>query len=161
MNSMTADEIIKKLDLKPHPEGGFFRETYRSPTVIPGSEPSRVFSTGIYYMLVPGAVSKMHRLAADEMFHFYLGDPVTWVLLSPDGKAQRVVLGKGMEKGEQLQLVIPSGTWFGGYLNEGGSYALMGTTVAPGFEFEDFVIGKRDELLSRFPQDEKEIRLLT
>jgi len=158
---MTAGEIIRKLDLKPHPEGGFFREIYRSPSTIPGSKPSRVFSTGIYYMLVPGAVSKMHRLSADEMFHFYLGDPVTWVLLSPDGKTQKVVLGRGLEKGEQLQLLIPGGTWFGGYLNEGGAYALMGTTVAPGFEFEDFVLGQRDDLLSRFPQVENEIRLLT
>lgn len=156
---MNADEIIRKLDLKPHPEGGFYRETYRSSRKIPGT--SRVCSTGIYYLLVTGAVSKLHRLAADEMFHYYLGDPVTWVLLGQDGKVRKTVLGNRLESGENLQLSIPADTWFGGYLNEGGAYALMGTTVAPGFEFEDFVLGQRDQLLNRFPTAEAEIRRLT
>lgn len=158
---MGAEEIIRSLDLKPHPEGGYYRESYRSAASIPGSNPRRVYSTAIYYLLVPGAVSKMHRLTADEVFHFYLGDPVTWVLLEPTGNWRKVVLGPDLGWGQQLQLVIPAGTWFGGFLNEGGNYALMGTTVAPGFEFEDFVVGRRDELLKAFPMAEKEIMKLT
>jgi uncharacterized protein len=156
---LTAAEIIRKLDLKPHPEGGYYRETYRSGQSIPGT--SRAHSTGIYYLLVPGAVSRFHRLPSDEMFHFYLGGPVTWVMLGPDGGTRKAVLGPDLGKGEAVQLLIPGGTWFGGYLNEGGAYALMGTTVAPGFEFEDLVLGRREELLARFPRAEAEILRLT
>ncbi len=156
---MTADQLIRLLDLKPHPEGGYYRETYRSFDAIPGS--SKVYSTAIYYMLVPGAVSKMHRLKADEVFHFYLGDPVTWVLLEPSKKVRKVVLGNVLESGQHPQMAVPAGTWFGGYLNEGGNFALMGTTVAPGFEFSDFELGKREELLKAFPNAEKEILSLT
>src|SRR5580658_375538 len=157
---MTVDQIIQSLNLKPHPEGGYYRETYRGPSPIPGLKPQRFFSTAIYYLLTPDSVSKMHRLASDEIFHFYLGDPVTWVLLGPDGNAQKMVLGQGLEQGQQVQLVIPAGTWFGGYLNEGGSFALMGTTVAPGFEFDDFVLGGREKLLALFPRAAEEIRRL-
>jgi uncharacterized protein len=158
---MTADQIIQLLNLKPHPEGGYYRETYRGPSPIPGFKPQRVFSTAIYYLLVRDSVSKMHRLAADEIFHFYMGDPVTWVLFGPNGDMQKIVLGQGLEQGQLVQLVIPAGTWFGGYLNEGGSFALMGTTVAPGFEFEDFVLGGREKLLALFPQATEEIQRLT
>jgi predicted cupin superfamily sugar epimerase len=158
---MTADQLVHLLDLKPHPEGGYYRETYRSPEPIPGTDPSRVYSTAIYYLLVPGSVSKIHRLTADEMFHFYLGDSVTWVLLGPQGDVRKLALGQNLQRGEQLQLVVPAGTWFGGYLNEGGNWALMGTTVAPGFEFSDFVLAQREELLKAFPGAQKEIVRLT
>ena len=155
---MTAEEIIRQLDLKAHPEGGYYRETYRSPTRIPGVP--RAHSTAIYYLLVPGSVSKFHRLSADEVFHFYLGDPVTWVLLEASKKMRKVHLGNRLDKGQVLQMVVPAGTWFGGYLG-GGGYALMGTTVAPGFEFEDFELGKKEELLKDFPGAKEEILKLT
>lgn len=158
---MDAGEIIRLLDLKPHPEGGYYRETYRGPSPIPGLTPPRVFSTAIYYLLIPGSVSKLHRLQSDELFHFYLGDPVTWVLLTPTGKVEKMLLGPNLAKGQQLQMLVPAGTWFGGYLAEGGQYALMGTTVAPGFEFDDFELGGREEILKAFPQEEKEILRLT
>jgi uncharacterized protein len=158
---MTADQVIQSLNLKPHPEGGYYRETYRGPAFIPSSHPRRVYSTAIYYLLVPNSVSKLHRIKADETFHFYLGDPVTWVLLEPQGNMRKVVLGKEIGRGQQLQLVIPAGTWFGGYLNEGGAYGLMGTTVAPGFEFEDFELGNRNDLIKTFPEAEKQIIRLT
>ena len=158
---MTADQIIQSLNLKPHPEGGYYRETYRGQAFIPGSNPRRVYSTAIYYLLVPNSVSKLHRITADETFHFYLGDPVTWVLLESQGHMRKVVLGKEIGRGQQLQLVIPAGTWFGGYLNEGGTYGLMGTTVAPGFEFEDFELGNRNDLIKTFPEAEKQIIRLT
>lgn len=158
---MTANDIIQMLDLKPHPEGGFYRETYRSSDPLPGASPSRSISTAIYYLLVPGSCSKIHRLKQDELFHFYLGDPVTWVLLEEGKKPRKVVLGNGLEKGEAVQMAVPAGTWFGGYLKETGSFALMGTTVAPGFEFQDFELGKRGELLALFPEAGVEIQRLT
>ncbi|HVZ80451.1 MAG TPA: cupin domain-containing protein [bacterium] len=158
---MTAEQLIHLLDLKPHPEGGYFCETYRGPSLIPGHQPSRHYSTAIYYMLVPGAVSKMHRLGSDEIFHFYLGDPVTWVLLENGGNWRKVVLGSDLGMGQTVQWVVPAGTWFGGYLKEGGRFALMGTTVAPGFDFEDFQLGSRDLLLKEFPGAEAEIMRLT
>lgn len=156
---MTAEEIVQLLDLKPHPEGGFYRETYRSEQTIPGL--NRAYSTGIYYMLVPGTVSKLHSLMHDEMFHFYLGDPVTWVLLQSNGLVEKVVLGPDIAQGQKLQLLVKAGTWFGGYLNDGGKYGLMGTTVAPGFDFSDFVFGKKEKLLNAFPLMRDEIIRLT
>lgn len=157
---MTAEEIIRQLDLKPHPEGGFYRETYRSASTIPGTA-ARAYSTAIYYLLVPGANSRMHRLKSDEIFHFYGGDPVTWVLLPQGQEMEKVVMGGALGMSHQVQMVVRAGTWFGGYLNEGGHFALMGTTVAPGFEFEDFEIGSQKELLSLFPLAEKEILRLS
>jgi len=156
---MDADGIIRLLDLKPHPEGGFYRETYRSPLTLPGPGP-RVASTAIYYLLVPGSMSKLHRLKHDEVFHFYLGDPVVWTWLSEAG-TKRVLLGGGFSEGQQVQMVVPAGTWFGGTLVEGGKYALMGTTVAPGFEFQDFELGDRATLLGSYPACREEIIRLT
>ncbi len=161
---MTADQIIDLLDLKPHPEGGFFKETYRSHGQILKSstgQHERLFSTAIYYMLTPGTLSKFHRLSSDEVFHFYMGDPVTWVLLGAGGRKRKIVLGNDLSGGQEIQMVVPAGTWFGGYLNEGGRYALMGTTVAPGFEFSDFVMARREELLMLYPSSEADILKLT
>jgi len=165
--TVTADQLIKLLDLKPHPEGGYYRETYRSKATIPEGAlgppyvGERAASTAIYYMLVPGSVSKFHQLASDEVFHFLLGDPVTWVLLNPDGKVEERVMGSFPDRGHELQLFIPAGTWFAGSLNDGGLFALMGTTVAPGFDFKDFRLADREDLLAAFPQAEKHIVRLT
>ncbi|HUO57049.1 MAG TPA: cupin domain-containing protein [bacterium] len=156
---MTADQIIHSLELQPHPEGGYYKETYRSSSLIPGT--SRAVSTAIYYLLGEGDRSKLHRLKSDEMFHFYLGDPVTWVLLESSNHVKKVVLGSELGKGQRLQLLVPAGTWFGGYLNPGGKFALMGTTVAPGFEFEDFQLGNREGLSMDFPAARDEILRLT
>jgi hypothetical protein len=158
---MNAEEIIRKLELKPHPEGGFYRETYRAFSTIPGLKPPRAFSTAIYYLLTPGDVSKFHRLISDEMFHFYLGDPCEWVWLLPDGGMKKVILGPNLEKGEVLQMLIPAGTWFGGSLAPQGRYCLMGTTVAPGFDFSDLQFASREELLIQYPASKAEILSLT
>jgi uncharacterized protein len=164
---MTPEQIIKRLALKPHPEGGYFRESYRSEEGIPeealpeGYEGPRHFSTAIYYLLTADTSSRMHRLASDEVFHFYLGDPVEWTLLFPDGEIKRVVMGSLLEQGHTLQMVVPAGTWFGGRLAEGGVFGLMGTTVAPGFDTGDFVLGTREELLKKWPKAEKDIVRLT
>ena len=160
---MTVDQIIQSFDLKPHPEGGYYRESYRSADSFPpaGGGARRSFSTCIYYLLVPGARSKFHRLASDEIFHFYLGDPVTWVLLSDSGELEIKVLGPSLDQAQTVQLVIPAGTWFGGFLNEGGNYALMGTTVAPGFDFQDFELAQSEKLLAEFPAAKEWILKLT
>lgn len=161
----TAEDLIRTLGLKPHPEGGFYRETYRSRLSIPGESLGttgiRSAGTAIYFMLVPGNVSHFHRLVFDEMFHFHMGDPVRWVLLHPDGKLEEKYLGSPGPKGQEPQLVIPAGCWFGGALAEGGSFCLMGTTMAPGFEFKDFELAKRGDLLRLFPHAEQEILHLT
>src|ERR1041384_5623848 len=119
---MTADQLIQRLNLKPHPEGGFYRETYRAEGSIPGTQ--RAFSTAIYYLLVSGAVSKLHLLSSDEVFHFYLGEPVQWLLLHPGGQIEKIVLGPLLEQGQQVQMTVPGGTWFGGYLKTGAGFAL-------------------------------------
>lgn len=166
-----ADDSIKKiieiLNLKPHPEGGFFAETYRSgecldADVLPGGyEGARPLSTAIYYMLTRGTFSEMHRLASDEIFHFYIGDPVEMLLLYPDGTGKIVMLGADISAGMSPQVVVPKGVWQGARVAGEGEYALLGTTVAPGFEFADYERGDREKLCSAYPQHEKLIQELT
>lgn len=156
MNNLSVEQIVKKLDLKPHPEGGFYRETYRAG----GKFGDHNHSTAIYFLVTPGNFSALHKLKFDEVWHFYSGGPITIVELTPNG-AKKTVIGTNIEKGEVPQYVVPSGTWFGSYLNEGGKYALVGCTISPGFEFKDFEIGKRAELLKSFPNAKDEIIRLT
>ena len=165
---LTVDEIIQRLDLIPHPEeGGFYRETYRSPESLQGdSLPVRYSSprslgTAIYYLLTPNSISAIHRLPTDEIFHFYLGDPVEMLWLSPDGTSPVITLGQDLAKGEVLQCVVPMGTWFGSYLKAGGRFALMGTTMAPGFDFADYEPGDRAMLLAQYPDQADLIIRLT
>jgi len=158
---MTLEEIIRLFDLRPHPEGGFYRESYRAPGEVPTAFGPRAPSTCIYYLLVPDAKSRFHRLKSDEIFHFYLGDPVTWVLIHPGGLLEEKILGPAIGQGQRPQLVIPAGTWFGGFLNPGGAYALMGTTVAPGFDFADFEMAEGDKLTADFPAARDWIARLT
>jgi predicted cupin superfamily sugar epimerase len=144
----TPQEIIQALDLKPHPEeGGWYRETYRSEESISKTSlpsrylSSRSFGTAIYYLLTSSTFSAMHRLRTDEIFHFYLGDPVEMLQVFPDGSSRTVTLGSNLSAGHEPQAVVVRGTWFGSKLVEGGEFALMGTTMAPGFEFEDYEHG--------------------
>jgi predicted cupin superfamily sugar epimerase len=146
---VTADDVIKALDLKPLPEeGGYFRETYRSdkinaPASIFGinSTDSRVISTAIYYLVRPESFSALHRIQSDEIFHFYGGDPVEMIQIDESGKLTSYIIGNDIFKGETPQVVVKRGTW-----------ALMGTTVSPGFEFADFEVGDREKMLKLFPQ---------
>lgn len=162
---MDAEGIIKRLDLRPHPEGGYYRETYRSNVVIPGGLPDipgkHFAGTAIYFLLTSGDISRFHRLKYDELFHFYAGDPVGWVLIHPDGRREEKRLGPVGTDGREPQVVIPAGCWFGGSLEPGGAYCLMGTTVAPGFEFDDFELADRAEMLSRYPGAKTDILRLT
>jgi predicted cupin superfamily sugar epimerase len=129
---MTAHDIIRLLDLKPHPEGGHFRETFRD-APAPGG---RSTSTAIYYLLRAGETSRWHRVDAAEVWHFYAGDPLE-LLLSPGGVAvEHQVLGPDLAKGERPQLVVPARVWQSA--KPLGAFALVGCTVAPGFEFKGF-----------------------
>lgn len=133
-----AEKIIKKLKLKPlEPEGGFFIETYRSKEKVKIGQKKKHLSTAIFYLLRKGNESKVHRLKSDEIYHFYLGDPVNLYLVYPNGKCEKKVLGNNILKGELPQILIPKMTWQSAKLKRGGSFALLGTTVSPAFDFED------------------------
>lgn len=164
---MKTEDVIERLGLHPHPEGGFYRETYRSAeTLGAGALPARYgaarcFATAIYYMLTPATFSALHRVRTDEIFHFYLGDPVTMLQLSSPGHTSVVTLGSDLRAGQLPQVVVPAGTWQGAMLAEGGAFALMGTTVAPGFEFDDFELGEQDALVAQYYEQAELIRRLT
>lgn len=156
----TADELIRLLRLEPLPrEGGWYRETYRSALTLPASvlglshRAARSAGTAIYYLLTPDTCSALHRLPTDEVFHFYLGDPVEMLQLGPraeDG-GRIVTLGPDLLAGQQVQAVVPAGVWQGRRLRTGGAFALMGTTMAPGFDFADYDAADRVALSAAFP----------
>jgi predicted cupin superfamily sugar epimerase len=164
---MTADDVIRLLNLQPHPvEGGFFRETYRSDATLPASAlpthgADRCASTAIYYLLKPGHVSELHVLPGDEVFHFYLGGPVRMLQLWPDGSGKEVILGSDIAAGEVPQLVVPGGVWQGTRLVGAAGFALLGCTVAPGFDYADYRSAGRAELVARWPTFAKQIEGLT
>jgi uncharacterized protein len=166
---MTADEVKKSLNLAPHPrEGGFYIRTYESGELLsPAAFPERRYpgprhtGTAIYYLLEPGTFSEMHRLKSDEIFHFYAGDPVEQLQLHADGSGTIVRIGNNLAIGERPQVVVPRGIWQGSHLAPGGRWALLGCTVSPGFEFEDYEAGLRDDLCAQWPQWEETVRRLT
>lgn len=149
----TAARLIELLGLAPHPEeGGFFRETYRSAGAFAPGAPfdgERSVSTAIYYLLTADTCSALHRLPGDEIFHFYLGDPVEMLMLHPDGGHEAVTLGADVRT-MSLQHVVPGNTWQGCRLRDGGEFALLGTTMAPGFDYGDYETGGT-ALLARYP----------
>lgn len=151
MNGEEGRKIAEALGLKPLPfEGGFFAETYRLPAAE-GNGSGRPRSTAILYLLTPGEVSRLHRLPHDEIYHFYAGDPVEVLLLHPDGTGCHLLLGSDVLRGERCQLVVPGGTWQGSRLKAGGRWALVGTTMTPGFRREDFEAGRGAELAAAYP----------
>jgi predicted cupin superfamily sugar epimerase len=165
---LTAKQVQEFLKLRPLPvEGGYFVESHRSkyaltqPSLPPCYPGERALSTAIYYMLTPDTFSAMHRLKSDEVYHFYLGDPVEMLLLKPDGCAEAVLLGQDIMAGMRVQHAVAGGTWQGSRLAPGGKYALMGTTMAPGFDPQDFEPGKRDELSTQYPNYAPLIAFLT
>jgi len=154
--------------MKPFPhEGGFYVETYRASEMLPSKFLSdryvgpRNLSTAILYLLTPHAFSALHRVKTDEIFHFYLGDTVTMLQLKTDGSSVVITLGQDVTKGQHVQYVIPSDTWQGMVLKEGGKFALLGTTMAPGFESEDFELAQREKLLAQYPTRRQLIIRLT
>ncbi len=158
---------IERLRLEPHPEGGYFRETYRAAEVVAHAalperfSGARAWSTAIYFLLPSDQVSRLHRLRSDEIWHFHAGDALTIAMLEPDGRACEVVLGPDPEHGERFQVVVPAGCWFGASVGAPRSFTLVGCTVAPGFDFADFESGERAALLRMFPQEKELITRLT
>ncbi len=212
---MTVDELIKLLDLRPHPEGGFYREIYKSTDCLSeellperygsemgpprnflresmewqvppdmeqkalepskakeskslvASKPSaecnspRSICTSIYYLLTPDTFSAIHRLKGDEIYHFYLGDPIEMVNLYGNGKWKKIRLGHNILSGDLVQHTVPHGVWQGSRLSDGGRFALMGTTMSPGFAFNDCEFGSRKSLLEQYPTLIDDIQRLT
>lgn len=167
---LTAARVIELLGLVPLPvEGGLFRQTWCSDETVSGSAlPARygrakTFGTAIYYLLTadPDCFSALHRLPTEEVYHFYLGGPVEMLMLHPDGRSERLVLGHDLAGGQRVQHVVPRAVWQGSRLVDGGRFALLGTTMAPGYDERDYEGGQRDELLRRYPQEAERIRRLT
>jgi predicted cupin superfamily sugar epimerase len=158
---MTAEEIKKFLNLEPHPEGGFYRRTYASSTTVERPRGVRPVGTAIYYLLEPGTFSEMHILDSDEIFHFYLGDPVEMLQLHPDGSSALFTLGRDLAQGQHVQLIVPAGVWQGTRLAGDGKVALLGCTVTPGFDFADYRSGTYAELAAKWPDQAERIRSLT
>jgi uncharacterized protein len=162
-----AQYWIHHLHLKPHPEGGFFRVTYRAPLVIDQSALSSAFhgprsiSTAIYFLLAGEDFSALHRLAADEIWHFYAGSTLVVHSIDIHGHHSVAKLGQNLEAGEQFQHLVPAGQWFGSCLGQRDTYALVGCTVAPGFDYSDFEIAERAALISVYPQHRNLIEKLT
>jgi uncharacterized protein len=139
-----VQELIERFGLEPHPEGGWYRETYRAARTLPGT--TRSVCTAILYLLAAGQRSRLHRIDADELWHFHRGDPLHVVELVRDAPARVHVLSA-----EQPQVVIPAGSWFGATPGPGSRWTLCGCTVSPGFEFSTFELGETARLLAEFP----------
>lgn len=158
-----ALQIIKKLQLSPHPEGGYYRQTYRCKNgiLIDNDEQTRPYSTCIYYMLTKDDFSAFHRIKQDEIWHFYDGCPIKLHIISKEGKYDSHIIGKDIIKGESPQLVVEAGQWFAAELTPPDSYALVGCTVSPGFDFEDFELMDKHDGVIQHPQHKDIIERLS
>ena len=166
---MTKDATywIQKLDLQPHPEGGFYRQTYRADLLLskealpPNFKGRRPAATAIYFLLAGENFSAFHRLKSDELWHFYLGASLIVHVIDPNGSYSRIRLGSDPEAAEVLQAVVKAGCWFASEVKDGKSFALVGCTVSPGFDFEDFELANGQELVGRYPEHREVIHRLT
>jgi uncharacterized protein len=158
---------IDKLQLVPHPEGGCYRQTYKAELTVeksalpPEFGGSRAAATAIYFLLEGTDFSAFHRLRSDEMWHLYSGGPLVVHVIGEDGRHSEILLGSDAEAGEAFQAVVKAGCWFGSRLLDPGAFALVGCTVAPGFDFADFELAKRGELVRQYPQHRELIERLT
>jgi uncharacterized protein len=157
----TAEDWIRLLDLAPHPEGGYYRETYRSAEPIVTARGARALSTAIYFLLTDDQVSALHRIRSDEVWHFYAGTALTLFVIHRDGRLEQARLGPDAAAGERFQALVPAGSWYGAAVDDPASYALVGGTVTPGFDFADFELGQRAALTREFPQHRALIERLT
>ena len=164
---LTKEQLIKKLELEKHPEGGFFKETYRSKISISGSslplefDSDRNVSTCIYFMLASDEFSAFHKVNQDEAWHFYLGDSILLHMISPEGEYSKTKIGNDFTADETPQFIVPAHHWFAAEIKTEDSFALVGCTVAPGFDFDDFELAEPKELQQIFPQHKEIIQRLT
>ena len=167
VTTATVQELVKRLELVRHPEGGWYHESYRCTESIPAEAlPERFggprsYGTSIYFLLERGDMSALHRIPSDEIWHFYSGATLSVQVITPAGERLQLRLGADLAAGESFQAMVPAGCWFGAELPGDGDYALVGCTVAPGFDFADFQMGDRHELLRQFPEHAEVIRRLT
>lgn len=163
---MTPQYWIDQLQLQPHPEGGYYRETYRAAltlphSALPGHGGNRAACTAIYFLLAGEQFSAFHRIRSDELWHFYAGSGLAVHVLTPTGEYQQIWLGSNSAQDEHFQAVVAAGCWFGSSLRRPGTWALVGCTVAPGFDFADFEIAKCSTLQAQYPQHRSIIERLT
>ena len=164
---MNAQEYIQQLNLLPHPEGGYFKEIYCAEGIISQANlPMRfsggcAYSTAIYYLLQSGDFSSLHRISSDEQWFHIDGGALTIHSIDPEGNYIKHHIGKNLNTGELPYAVVPHGNWFGGTVDEANSFALVGCVVAPGFDFDDFELAKREQLIKLFPQHSVLIEKLT
>ena len=161
------DEIVQYLGLKPHPEGGFYKETYRSEGLISNDDLNsrykgkRNYATCIYFLLSSDNFSAFHRIKQDEIWHFYKGSPISLHIINSQGHYQKIMIGSNIERGEIPQFVVKGGDWFASEVADSNSYALAGCTVSPGFDFVDFEMAEKQELIQKYPDYQQIINKLT
>lgn len=159
--NMSAPYFIEGLRLQPHPEGGYFRETYRSEGSIPQSvlpprfSGPRAYATSIYFLIERHSFSAFHRIASDEAWHFYAGGGLQVHVIHPDGRYECIRLGPDIQSGAVFQAVVPAGAWFASECTPDADFSLVGCTVAPGFDFQDFELAKAEILSKQFPEHEE------
>jgi predicted cupin superfamily sugar epimerase len=164
---MNVDYLVKKLGLIPHPEGGYYKETYRSQMQIAQNalpydfKGDRNASTAIYFLIEKNNFSALHKIKSDETWHFYVGDALEVIEIDEKGILKTTLIGNNLEEGEFFQHTVKADTWFGSRVKEGGSFSLVGCTVAPGFDFADFELAKREDLIQSYPQHKNLIEQLT
>ena len=163
---MTAEKLIAHYSLLPHPEGGWYKETYRSSNnIIPSALPStftegRFFSTAIYFLLEQGNFSAFHKIKSDECWHFYSGQTLLVYVINAEGKLDIIKLGNDIENGEVFQYVVPANCWFASIPANHAKFCFVGCTVSPGFDFNDFELAKAEDLINEFPNLADEIKKL-
>ncbi len=153
---MNAQHYIKILELLPHPEGGYYKETYRSEETMELIHGKRNYNTAIYFLLEEGNYSAFHKIKSDELWHFYSGDVLEVIEITKDGGLKTTELGP-----DNFQYCVPAGNWFGSRVKKGGAFSLVGCTVSPGFDFADFEMAEREALLKEFSEHASIIRELT
>jgi hypothetical protein len=164
---MTVETLVKELDLLPHPEGGFYKETYRSEGIIsnsclsPDFKGDRNMATGIYFLIEKGNFSALHKIKSDETWHFYYGDALEVIEINEEGNLTITKIGSNLSNGETFQYTVKANTWFGSRVSGNGNFSLVGCTVYPGFDFNDFELANRKDLIHLFPLHKNIITELT
>ena len=159
-------KLIQQFDLQPHPEGGWYKQTYKSSETIAASalpgrfEGDRVFSTAIYFLLEKGNFSAFHRIKSDECWHFYAGDPLEIFVIRQNGSLETIIMGNDIDKVQQFQYIVPASCWFASRPASGSEYCFVGCTVSPGFDFADFELADAGKLSREFPKHKEIIHEL-